>query len=241
MFLVSFAMHASVFAQASGDIIGVTIGMTADQAREVLKKSGTPFKFFEVRYQAQSGIPESLAFINACASDNPPGSKYCFNTHGVGSDQVLVAFGQMSGRVFFVRRSWEPAKTAQPLLENVEKAVLEKYTGLKKFGESSSGGRPTGRSYMNANDLNGRPSTPCAPALDLGIPNTAKSNCGAASAARFEFEGELPKLKKLEIGIYDHRVLLADIKQSNEILSGAANKQKAVEEDAARKVVGPKL
>ena len=74
-----------------------------------------------------------------------------------------------------------------------------------------------------------------------GIPNSAKSNCGFSAAASFNFEGELQKLTKLQIGIFDHRVLLADIKQSREIQSAAANKQKASEEGAARKVTGPKL
>ena len=240
--VILLAMHAPVFAQSSADIVGVTIGMTADQAREALKKSGTPFKFIEGRYKAETGIPESLAYINACVAIIPPSETRCVNgIGGSGSDQVLVAFGQMSGKVFSVQRFWEPAKAALPMMENVEKAVLEKYTGLKKFSESSSGGKPSGRSYSYTSDLNNRPADQCTLNTMTGIPNSAKSNCGFSAAASFNFEGELQKLTKLQIGIFDHRVLLADIKQSREIQSAAANKQKASEEGAARKVTGPKL
>jgi len=235
-------MHTPVFAQKSADIVGVEIGMTADQVREALKKSGTPFKFIEGRYEAQTGIPESLAYINACASINPPVDKSCFTvSKGSGTDQVLVAFGQMSGKVFSVQRTWEPAAASQPMMENVEKAVLEKYTGLKKTTESSSQGKPTGRAYEYANDLNNRPVAQCTLSVLLGIPNSAKSNCGFASSVMFTFEGELQKLKQLRIGIFDHRVLLSDINQSNVIQSGIASKQKASDENAARKVAGPKL
>ena len=239
--VILLALNVPVFAQSSADIVGVTIGMTADQAREALKKSGTPFKLIEGRYQAETGIPESLAYINACVANIPPIETRCVNgMGGPGSDQVLVAFGQMSGKVFSVQRFWEPAKAARPLMENVEKAVLEKYTGLKKFSESSSNGKPTGRGYTTS-DLNNREAAPCILSTMSGIPNSAKSNCGFAAAARFDFEGDLQKLTKLQIGIFDHRVLLADIKQSKEIQSAAANKQKASEADTARKVTGPKL
>lgn len=239
---VLLAINVPVFAQSSVDIVGVSIGMTADQARDALKKSGTSFKFIEGRYKAQTGIPESLAYINACISSIPPSDDRCVDgVGGAGLDQVLVAFGQMSGKVFYVGRTWEPAKAAQPLMANVEKAVLEKYTGLKKSTESSSSGKPTGRSYDSVSVLNGRPVAQCGLSVYSGIPNRAKSDCGFVSSASFKFEGELQKLTNFQIGIFDHRVLLSDINQSNGIQSGVANKQKASEEDAARKVGGPKL
>ena len=237
-----FAIHVPVFAQRPADIVGVTIGMTADQAREALKKSGTPFKLLEGRYEAQPGIPESLAYINACVANAPPYMTGCGGMSDKSAkDQVLVAFGQMSGKVFFVERTWQPTKDAQPLANSVEKAVLEKYTGLKKSGESSTNRMPTGRSYSDTNGLNGRPEAQCGFGSGMTIPNSARSNCGFAAHAGVEFEGELQKLTKLRIGIFDHRVLLSDINQSNEILSGAAKKQRANEENAARKVGAPKL
>jgi hypothetical protein len=230
------------FSQSATDVLGVKLGMTLEQAREALKKSGTSFKIIEGRYAAQPGIPESVAFINACASTIEPSDTIC--TSGVGgafgSDQVLVAFGQMSGRAFFVSRNWKPPEAEQPFSAAVEKSVLEKYRGLVKAGTSSSNNVPSGRSYSESSDLNGKLKGSCSTA-GSPIPNLARSNCGFAAAADFEFKGNVQRLVKMEIRPFDHRVLLADIKKANEIATDNAAKQRSREEDAARKASTPKL
>lgn len=237
---VSLAVSTPALSQSATDVLGVSLGMTPLQAKEALQKSGTRFKIFEGRYAAQPGIPESIAYINACVSQMEPNEQNCSWGSDLGADQVLVAFGQMSGKAFFVSRNWVPPKAEQPASPAVEKSVLEKYRGLSKSMESTSNGRPSGRSYSESKDLNGKPFGQCGVGLS-GIPRSAMSNCGFVSNAGFRFEGDVQRLVQMDIRLFDHRVLLADIKQAQEIQMGNAAKQKAKEEEGARKASAPKL
>lgn len=242
-FAMLMAINSSVFAENQANIIGISIGMTADQVKEALKKSGTSFKLIEGKYREQPGIPESLAFINACTAKPPQDGPGCYSPSGTANEQVLVAFGQLSGKAFYVDRTWTPAKDAQPLGSTVETAVLEKYPGLKKHMQSGSEGRLTGKSYSDAKDLSGRQEPQCGAPLGMSskIPNSARSNCGFVAYAGLSFEIESQRLSGMYLALFDHRVLLEDIKRANEIRSSEANKKRTEEENAARKVSAPKL
>lgn len=221
----------NVSAQAT-DILGVAIGMNAKEASDALQKANPKFRLETNYYAGPDGKPTTIANIRACASSETNNTR-CYSSSPTASfDAATVTFGSANGKAFHVSRKWTPGPTA-PLATTFIEAAKQKYVKLDNEGGTAGSGR-----YGFAANTDGKnDKNLCQPlAFDPVVaPNQAHPNCGLRINVFVFWDEGSNVLREASVGVFDHRVLLADIKQGN--ASAAAKKQAedAAKAEAARK------
>ena len=227
--LVASSVASGAYAQAN-DILGVAVGMTLKEVTDALQKANPKFGLETLYYAGPDGKPANVASIRACASSEANDTKCTISYANVSREVITITFGAAIGKAFHVTRRWEPGQSERPLVTAFNEALQKKYGKLEKEREFPDGG-----SYGNYPNSQGKQDRQCRPFDPEKAPKEAKSNCGLAIFLSGAWDPKTNILRTATTTLFDHRVLVADIKQGN---ASAAIKQQA--EDAAKAAAAQK-
>lgn len=225
----------SAFAQAS-DILGVEIGMTSKQASDALQRANPKFILQTHYYQGPDGKPGPVAFIKACAS-NFEADRNCSISHvDISRDSMIVSFGEVTGRAYHLLRKWEPGPNDRPLVATFNEALQKKYGKLEKAREFDDSG-----AYGTHKNAQGKQDPQCRASMSYGTPKSAHPNCGLSTTLESSWDPKQKIMAKMTMQIFDHQVLITEIKEASAIASSKQQKLDASRVDAAKKAAAPKL
>lgn len=124
--VLSLVMSASNFAFAGekpSDIVGIKLGMTADQVRATLKTHDPNMKIVDyANWKAAPGLPASLAKIRGCGTPMPGG----VGPFDICKDMVDISFGHASKKVIFIKRQVRFDNNTM-LAKNIVSGLTEKF------------------------------------------------------------------------------------------------------------------
>lgn len=136
--VLSLVMSASNFAcgaEKPSDIVGIKLGMTADQVRASLKAHDPNMKIIDyASWKAAPGVPASLAKIRGCGTPMPGG----VGPYDICKDMIDISFGHVSKKALFIKRQVRFDSNTM-LVKNVNDSIFAKYgTPTYKSNESFS-------------------------------------------------------------------------------------------------------
>lgn len=228
------------------DLAGVSLGMDVAQVRTALKQFNPAFVLTDSQYQARPGIPVSVGAIYAC-DGQLVGAAVCTSRdpgNPAGVDKVIVAFGQVTGKAFYISRSWYPAMDKRPLFSETKAAVLEKYGTNSKVREV---GKEQAR-FTWPSDEDGAfdeqmLNRGCQYSSFEQVPRRASGGCTVVAAIQIDAardRGQENLVSMLAAHLFDQRLLFDDIKKGN-AATEAASAAERIKNDAAAKNNKPKL
>lgn len=110
-------------ADKPSDIVGIKLGMTADQVRAALKAHDANMKIVDyASWKAAPGVPASLAKIRGCGTPMPGG----VGPYDVCKDTIDVSFGHISKKALFITRQLRFDRNTM-LVKNVVDSLAEKF------------------------------------------------------------------------------------------------------------------
>lgn len=227
----------AVHAQTATDVVGVSLGMTVDDARKAVEASGSGWSYRTSTYQ-----------------DGRPGGFTAAKKDATGKnvvEKIVVLVGHDDGKAYLVGREVLFPADSRPLAATVLKAVEDKY------------GRPSYKhaySYPEwywATDASGKPllsektAEPCfrrnstlepydpvsGLITQVATPTSFNPSCGVSIRAQLTPKSDNPDLALgLTVAIMDDRPIIREIQGQRD----AEDQRRRQEEDRARKAASDK-
>ncbi len=198
------------------DILGVKIGMTETEILATVKKIENTNLLEKVKYQAQQGLPESIASVLFCYGDSIEENKIeifknAVKVHRGCQTKVLrVLFTRGSAKAFSIERTENYAKAIAPSVDTLTTAINSKY-GMPTT--PSSPGMITGSWYINDNGDTKANFTCSLMLSDIGKPAYRQypKTCGIYFNYNIGTQLENPKLAaRFILTSFDFRLVNAD-------------------------------
>ena len=203
--LGGLVLSAPAAAQQGGrDVVGVTLGMTPDEAEAVLKARNPDYKFVKVFWRGADGkASNAIGKLGAALPDGPTDR---INTSRRYSrpEAVMVYFSATEGRVYAVYRQVFNKQVGVSASE-LEAQLTKKYGS----GELSQGSY---RFYRRMLDAKGQPNAQCS---HRGFewesaPGGQSRGCGLSVEARFSEPMGPDTYKTFETWMMDHHAAERD-------------------------------
>lgn len=252
---------AAVFSAASStcaiaqmkneDILGIKLGMTAEQVRAVVKSQNPAMRTRDAaKYQDQPGLPSSVAVIQFCEGPPSPDFTSC-------SDEIAVTIGQATHKVWHIHRSvWltRPKLKGVPPENILVKSIVDSI--IDKYGAPTNS-RPIREDLFNwSYDNSNKPTSGCVLNAYGNVPEWGETRrgerqrgnpaCGMSMAAIISKKGGTSSAFAEYMGIsaFDARLLNEDLDKANAIVRAYQQEkdrdEKAFQQGKEREAAGAK-
>lgn len=202
--LPAFAQH--------NDVQGVAIGMTPKETMAALLSANPNYVLRSTHYMA-NGRQGPVASIRGCVANIAISSQDCgASAEAAQHDVITVSFGANNGQAFFITRKWEPLRAARPALKAFIEGSESKYGPL-----SIERTFPDGGTYSTMPNARGKQDLRCRTTAMYGTPNTAHPDCALSVSINGIWDQRTQALAKVQMAMFDHRVLIAEIRRTNAI------------------------
>ncbi|MGZ5799370.1 MAG: hypothetical protein ACXWJZ_01925 [Burkholderiaceae bacterium] len=196
--LLGIVFSSTAFAQAKlvDDVVGIRLGMSAEQVRSAIKAHDPEMKFKDAgTWEARPGVPPSLASIEGCKAK--PHVTYCI-------EKIAVWFGQASRKAYYIHR--DMSFYGEVLHQTAVDSILKKYGDPNYKADSNN---YIYRWLYDTSDIEIKnPNTRC---ISSGSPPAVvHPGCGIT------IDAYIPKTKgaladTMWINVFDHRLLMENI------------------------------
>ncbi len=223
---VSFALSVTNpvwAAEKPSDIVGVKLGMTADQVRMALKAHDPNMKIVDyASWKAAPGVPASLAKIRGCGTPMPGG----VGPYDVCKDAVDVSFGHISKKAIFIKRQVRFDNNTI-LVKNVVDSLVEKF-GAPSFT------RDTSHIWAYGTDGAAIKSIDCA-ISDLNLPFAEHRAYCANVYSAYIRQGAGNFATEMHVNIYQSKLFFDEQAAfNNAVNADRADKEKAAKENKVK-------